>query len=77
MLKKECVITACYPRKDIDWSILGFTVCCKEVNSNSEYVNRFDFGPASFEKTFWFKDESRLNSLVNSKCYLNTTLVLK
>lgn len=75
MEKKECVISSVYVRKDIDWTILGFTVGVKEWNS--DYVNRFDFGPASFEKVFWFKDEGRVNSLVWSHCYINRSLTLK
>lgn len=78
MEKRECVISSAYARKDIDWTILGFTVWVKEVNSKSDYVYRFDFWPASFEKQFWFKEEwTRLNNLVGTTCYIVRSLTLK
>ncbi len=77
MEKREAVISTCYARKDIDWTILGFTVWVKEVNSKSDYTYRFDFWPATMEKTFWFKDESRCNSLVWQHCYITRSLQLK
>ena len=77
MQKREAVISTCYARKDIDGTVLWFTVWVKEANSNSDYVYRYDFGPANMEKTFWFKDESRCNSLVWQHCYINITLSLK
>lgn len=75
MDKKEVVISSVYARKDVDWTLLGFTVWVKEAWS--DYVNRFDYGPWSFEKTFWFKDESKLNSLVWQHCYITRSLTLK
>ena len=81
MEKKEWVISSVYARKDIDWTVLGFTVWVKEnkvvVDWKEGYIYRFDFGPASFEKTFWFKDESRLNTLVWQHCYITRSLTLK
>lgn len=78
MEKRECVISSAYARKDIDWTILGFTVWVKEVNSKSDYTYRFDFWPASFEKQFWFKEEwTRLNNLVWTTCYITRSLTLK
>lgn len=75
MEKKESVIHSVYPRKDIDWTILWFTVWVKEVWS--EYIHRYDFGPTNFEKTFWFKDENKINSLVWQHCYIISSLALK
>lgn len=77
MEKREAVISSVYARKDIDWTVLGFTVWVKEVDSKSDYTYRFDYGPASFEKTFWFKDESRLNTLVWQHVFTTRTLTLK
>lgn len=77
MEKREAIISSVYARKDIDWTILSYTVWVKEVWSKSEYVYRFDYGLASFEKTFWFKDESRLQGLVWQHCYISRSLVLK
>ena len=80
MEKLEAVIVSAYARKDIDWSLLWFTVWVKESkNANSEtwYTYRYDFGPATFEKTFWFKEENRLNSLVWQHCYITRSLTLK
>lgn len=77
MEKREAVIHSVYARKDIDWTVLGFTVWVKEKNTNSDYVYRFDFGPANFEKTFWFKDEARLNSIVWQSVFISRSLTLK
>ena len=41
MEKKEATIHSVYARKDIDGSVLGFTVAVKEVGS--DYIHRFDF----------------------------------
>lgn len=75
MEKKEALIHSVYARKDIDWTILGFTIAVKEVWS--EYIHRFDFWPANFEKTFWFKDENRVNTLVWQHCNIVRSLTLK
>lgn len=75
MEKKEAVISSIYARKDTDWTLLGFTVWVKSWNS--DYITRFDYWPSSFEKTFWFKDEARVNSLVWQHCYINQSLTLK
>ena len=75
MNKKECVIKSAYVRKDVDGSILSYVVSVQDVNAKSDYTYRFDFWKASFEKTFW-KNESNLNTLVGSKCYLVESLSL-
>lgn len=75
MEKKDSLIHSVYPRKDIDGTILWFTVGVKEVWS--DYIHRYDFWPANFEKTFWFKDESKINSLVWQHCYITSSLTLK
>ena len=80
MEKIEAVISSVYARKDIDWTLLGFTIWVKEAkDSNSEkgYIYRYDYSPASFEKAFWFKDEGRVNSLVWQHCYIVRSLQLK
>lgn len=75
MEKKDCLIHSVYPRKDIDGTVLWFTVGVKEVGS--EYIHRYDFGPASFEKTFGFKDPDKVNTLVWQHCYMTSSLSLK
>ena len=75
MEKKDCLIHSVYPRKDIDWTVLWFTVGVKEVWS--EYIHRYDFWPASFEKTFGFKDPEKVNSLVWQHCVMNSSISLK
>lgn len=80
MEKLEAVISSAYARRDIDWSLLGFSVWVKEVkdaNSDKGYTYRYDFSPATFEKMFWFKDENKLNSLVWQHCYIVRSLQLK
>lgn len=74
MKKKTCVIASVYPRNDIDWTLLGFTLWVKEVWS--EYVERYDFWPASFEKVFWHKDPNKINTLVWQTIYLTMSLSL-
>lgn len=79
MEKKLWIISSAYARKDVDGTVLGFTVGVKEANSNSEYVYRFDFGPASFTKVFgfdWIKEENRLVWLQWSKVYITRSLTL-
>lgn len=75
MNKRECIIQSAYVRRDVDWTVLSYAVAIKDVNSKSEYVYRFDFSPASFQKLFQ-KNENNINTLVWSKCYLNETITL-
>lgn len=77
MEKRLCVISACYARKDIDGTVLGYTVWVKEVNAKSDYTYRFDYGPASMQKTFNVSDEAWCNRLIGKECYIKRFLELK
>lgn len=75
MNKKECIIKSVYARRDVDGSIMSIGVWVVDSNSKSEYVYRFDYSLASFQKVF-NKNENNMNTLVGSKVYLNETLTL-
>lgn len=75
MNKKECIVKSVYARRDVDWSIMSIGVWVTDPNSKSEYVYRFDYSLASFQKVF-HKDENNMNTIIWSKVYLNETLTL-
>lgn len=75
MNKKECIIKSVYARRDVDWSIMSIGVWVTDPNSKSEYVYRFDYSLASFQKVF-NKNENNMNTIIWSKVYLNETLTL-
>lgn len=77
MEKREAIISAVNVRKDIDGTVLSYSVWVKEVWSKSDYTYRFEYWKASFEKTFWFSEESRLQWLVWQHCFITRSLTLK
>lgn len=77
MEKKEAIITSVNVRRDVDGTILSYTVWVQEVWAKYDYTYRFDYSKSSFEKAFGTSDESKLSTFKWKECFIVRSLTLK